>query len=241
MEFWQNTQRDCLFFWAWSMYYILNLKRNVAQKYNSQFSLHLYNKLSIHVMIKFWCSGSLLLLNFLWWVPTPCVAIKTCNLKWRNNFFVFHILWNYQNCDISFAVQFISDIYPDLGKSLLKQCIANSHVLWVRHAHRLTINVCHLKILASGQWLVSEQRNNTYKNAEFSATKVCLIFFHSLFDWPNTHMIILVQYSCLIHHGYLQKINQFSAGKGDVVKIIHGVIMTADLYPTKSKRRYISF
>ena len=36
-----------------------------------------------------------------------CIATKTCNLKKRNIYFVFHILWNDQNCDVSFAVECI--------------------------------------------------------------------------------------------------------------------------------------
>ena len=35
------------------------------------------------------------------------VTIKTCNVKKRNEYFVFHILWNYENCNVSFAVQYI--------------------------------------------------------------------------------------------------------------------------------------
>ena len=74
----------------------LNRKRSVAQKNTILNSPYIYTiKLSICVMIRLWVSGNLLLLNFLWWVPTPCVAIKTCNLKKRNKYFVFHILWNY--------------------------------------------------------------------------------------------------------------------------------------------------
>ena len=79
---------------------ILNRKRNFAQKNTILNSPYTYT-------MKFWCSGNLMLLNFLWWVPTPCVAVKTCNLKKRNKYFIFHILWSYKNCDISFAVQYI--------------------------------------------------------------------------------------------------------------------------------------
>ena len=45
---------------------ILNRKRNVAQKNTILNSPYIYTmNLSICVMIKFWCSGNLLLLNFL--------------------------------------------------------------------------------------------------------------------------------------------------------------------------------
>ena len=46
--------------------YILNRKRNVAHKKNTILnSTSRAMKLSVCVMIKFWCSGNLLLLNFL--------------------------------------------------------------------------------------------------------------------------------------------------------------------------------
>ena len=45
---------------------ILNCERNIAQKNTILNSPYIYTmKLSIFIMIKFWCSGNLLLLNFL--------------------------------------------------------------------------------------------------------------------------------------------------------------------------------